>query len=109
VLRGEKVVLRATGREDLPRLALFENDPEFVGAGGGDPLVPVPLERLQKDYDREAAEPPHDKVEFAIEADGDYIGRCGLYSVDWTARHAELWASASVTGTTGARATGATR
>jgi len=90
VLRGERVTLRATIREDLRSLWHFENDLGFVVVGGGDPPEPVPLERLQSEFDKEASDPPQDKVEFAIEADGSYIGRCGLYDIDRTARHAEL-------------------
>lgn len=88
--RGERVTLRATTKEDLTSLARFENDLVFVLAGGGDPPEPVPLERLQRDFDKEISDPPSEKVEFAIEADGRYVGRCGLYSIDRTARHAEL-------------------
>ena len=90
MLRGERVTLRATTREDLACLTRFENDLGFVLAGGGDPPEPVPLERLQRDFDREISDPPEGKIEFAIEADGAYIGRCGLYNIDRTARHAEL-------------------
>jgi RimJ/RimL family protein N-acetyltransferase len=90
MLQGERVTLRVTTREDLTSLWRFENDLGFVLAGGGDPPEPVPLERLQRDFDKEISDPPPDKVEFAIEADGSYIGRCGLYSIHRTARHAEL-------------------
>jgi RimJ/RimL family protein N-acetyltransferase len=90
MLRGERVTLRATTKEDLTSLARFENDLVFVLAGGGDPPETVPLERLQRDFDKEISDPPSEKVEFAIEADGRYIGRCGLYSIDRTTRHAEL-------------------
>ena len=90
MLRDEGVTLRATTREDLISLARFENDLGFVLAGGGDPPEPVPLERLQKDFDKEDPGPLANKVEFAMEADGSCIGRCGLYNIDRTARHAEL-------------------
>ncbi len=90
MLRGEKVTLRATTREDLTSHWRFENDLDFFLAGGGDPPAPVPLERLQRDFDREISDPPSNKTEFAIEADGEYIDRCGLYNIDRTARHAEL-------------------
>jgi RimJ/RimL family protein N-acetyltransferase len=90
MLRGEKVTLRAVTREDLPRLLDFWNDVEVGLAGGGDPPRPTALERLQKTFDREAAEPPRDKTDFAIEADGHLIGHCGLYNIDETARHCEL-------------------
>lgn len=90
MLRGEKVTLRAIARDDLPRLWVFENDPEFFLAGGGDPFGPVSLEGLRKGFDDEVSEPPLRKTEFAIEADGEFIGRCGLYGIDPTVRHAEL-------------------
>src|SRR3712207_7784115 len=75
MLRGEKVKLRAVRRGDLPRLLDFYNDVEVELAGGGDPPRPTTLERLQRDFDREAAEPPRDKTEFGIEADGNLIGQ----------------------------------
>lgn len=90
MLRGEKVVLRAIARQDLPRLHGFADDLEVELAGGGDPPLPRPLERLQRDFDREAAELPSDRTNFAVEADGKLIGQCGLFNMDWTARHAEL-------------------
>ena len=90
MLRGEKVKLRAVSHGDLPRLLDFYNDVEVELAGGGDPPRPTTLERLQRDFDREAAEPPRDKTDFAIEADGNLIGHCGLFNIDETARHCEL-------------------
>jgi len=90
LIRGEKVTLRAVRRGDLPRLLDFANDLEVELAGGGDPPVPRPFERIVKDFEREVSEPPHDKTHFAIEADGECIGTCGLFNIDRTARHAEL-------------------
>lgn len=90
MLTGEKVTLRAVTREDLPRLLEFANDIEVELAGGGDPPVPRTLEGLQKDFDRETSDPPRDKTNFAIEADGECIGTCGLFGIDVNARHAEL-------------------
>jgi RimJ/RimL family protein N-acetyltransferase len=90
MLRGEKVKLRAVSRGDLPRLLDFYNDVEVELAGGGDPPRPTTLERLHRDFDREAAKPPRDKSDFAIEADGNLIGHCGLFNIDETARHCEL-------------------
>lgn len=90
MLQGERVTLRAVAREDLPRLRLFKNDLEVELAGGGHPPAPHPLEKLQADFDREIREPDRSKVEFAIEADGECMGICGLYGIDATARHCEL-------------------
>lgn len=84
------MTLRAVTREDLPRLREFANDLEVELAGGGDPPIPRTLERLQKDFEREVSEPPRDRTNFAIEADGKCIGTCGLFNVDASARHAEL-------------------
>ena len=84
------MTLRAITRGDLPRLREFRNDLEVELAGGGDPPAPVPLERLQKDFDKEISDPPRDKVEFAIKADGECIGSCGLFNVDESSRQAEL-------------------
>ena len=47
MLRGEKVTLRAIEREDL-RLWRFWNDLEVELAGGGDPPLPVSLQRLRR-------------------------------------------------------------
>ncbi len=90
MLRGEKVTLRAVTREDLPRLLGFANDLEVGLAGGGDPPIPRTLELLQKDFEREVADPPRDRTNFAIEADEQCVGTCGLFNIDWTVRHAEL-------------------
>ena len=90
MLRGEKVTLRPVTREDLPRLASFWNDLEVELAGGGDPPRPTPVERFQKRFDREMAEPPRDKIDFAIEADDECIGSCGLFNIDDSSRQAEL-------------------
>ncbi|HEV8044101.1 MAG TPA: GNAT family protein [Rubrobacter sp.] len=90
MLRGERVTLRAVEREDLERLAGFANDLEVELAGGGNPPMPRTLDRLQRDFEREVSDPPRDRTNFAIEADGECIGTCGLFNIDWTARHAEL-------------------
>jgi RimJ/RimL family protein N-acetyltransferase len=84
------VTLRAVTRGDLPRLLSFANDLEVELAGGGDPPTPRILERLEKDFEREVSEPPRDKTNFAIEADGKCIGTCGLFNIHRTAGHAEL-------------------
>lgn len=90
MLHGEKVTLRAVTREDLERLAGFANDLEVELVGGGDPPVPRPFERIEKDFERGVSDPPRNGTNFAIEADGECIGTCGLFNIDWTARHAEL-------------------
>src|SRR5215203_3795736 len=90
MLRGEKVTLRAVTREDLPGLVPSREAVGVLLEVAGSPPRPTALERLQKTFDQEAAEPPRDKTEFAIEAEGHLIGHCGLFNIDETARHCEL-------------------
>ena len=66
MLTGDKVVLRGLRRDDLPRLWTFNNDPDVELAGGGDPPMPQSLERLQADFDREAAKGGRDGATFGI-------------------------------------------
>jgi RimJ/RimL family protein N-acetyltransferase len=90
MLVGEKVTLRGVRREDLPRLWEFNNDLAVELAGGGDPPMPQSLERLQAEFDQEAAKGGRDGARFAIEADGKMIGHCGLFNVNSTALTCEL-------------------
>ncbi len=90
MLRGEKVILRALEREDLPRMWSFYNDVEFELVIGGDPWEPASLARLQAHFDEQSREGDHDGMSFAIEADGKCIGSCLLFHVDQTARNCEL-------------------
>ena len=90
MLQGEKVLLRALSRADLPRIWAFNNDLEVELAGGGDPPMPQSLERLQAEFDREAAKGGRDNASFAIEADGVVIGTCGLRDFSEAHRTCEL-------------------
>ncbi|MGD9895161.1 MAG: GNAT family N-acetyltransferase [Dehalococcoidia bacterium] len=90
MLRGERVLLRAIGRDDLPRLWQFNNDLAVEVAGGGDPPMPQSLARLQAEFDLDAAKGGRDGARFAIEADGIMIGQCGLSGFNETDRTAEL-------------------
>jgi RimJ/RimL family protein N-acetyltransferase len=90
MLQGEKVLLRALTREDLPRLCEFNNDLAVELAGGGDPPAPQSLTRLQAEFDQQAARGGRDGATFAIEADGLLIGQCGLTGFNETDRVCEL-------------------
>lgn len=90
MLVGQLVTLRAMTREDLPKLWAFNNDLEVELAGGGDPPMPQSFERLVADWEREAAKGGRDDAWFAIEANGEFIGQCGLMHINETARTAEL-------------------
>jgi RimJ/RimL family protein N-acetyltransferase len=90
MLQGKNVLLRALTREDLVRLCEFNNDLEVELAGGGDPPMPQSLERLQADFDRETAKGGRSDATFAIDVGGQFIGTCGLFNVNPTARTCEL-------------------
>ncbi len=90
MLHGEKVILRAVTRDDLPLLWQFNNNLAMELAGGGDPPMPQSLARLEADFDREAESGGRDGAAFAIEADGYFIGRCGLFSFEHTNQTCEL-------------------
>jgi len=90
MLHGEKVILRAMSREDLPRMWQFNNDVEVELAGGGDPPMPQALARLQAEFEGRVGGGGRDDASFAIEADGQLIGQCALYQFDNTAHTAML-------------------
>ena len=90
MLHGKKVTLRSIGREDLQRQVEFNNDVEFELLGGGDPWEPQSLPRLEAQFDAELEKGDRDGPNFAIEADGLYIGNCGLFHFDDAAGTCEL-------------------
>jgi len=90
MLKGEKVILRAMRRDDMQRQNEFNNDLEFEIHGGGDAPEPQSLERLQARFDEGLARGDREGPSFAIEADGLYIGNCGLFHIDHGARTAEM-------------------
>jgi RimJ/RimL family protein N-acetyltransferase len=88
MFKGQRVLLRATTRDDMKRQWEFENDAEIWFWDGGTPQ-PAPLEMLLAHFDEQKAG-NRNSVSFAIEADNRYIGHCSLHSFDDTARHCEL-------------------
>jgi RimJ/RimL family protein N-acetyltransferase len=90
VLTGKRVRLRSIRRDDLQRLWQFNNDLDVELAGGGDPPMPQALERLQADFDRQAAQGGRDGSMFAIAVDDLVIGQCALFDINTTSRTAQL-------------------
>jgi RimJ/RimL family protein N-acetyltransferase len=80
MLVGTRVTLRALTEADLPRLTEFKNDVEFELLGGGDPPRPRTME-LVRDFFAEHAKDKGSPY-FAIEADGVFIGDCGMYNLN---------------------------
>ncbi len=90
MLQGKRLMLRAIEREDLPRLAAFDNDLAVELAGGGDPPMPRPLAFLVAEHEGRAAKGGRDGSHFVIEAAGAVIGICGLSHFDLWHRTCEL-------------------
>lgn len=90
MLKGEKVTLRALRRDDLSRRCEFHNDLEFELLAGGDPPEPQSLERLQAQFEDDIRRGERNGSNFAIEADGVYIGGCGLFNFSRAAGNCEL-------------------
>ncbi|MBK8047376.1 MAG: GNAT family N-acetyltransferase [Anaerolineales bacterium] len=90
MLTGPRVTLRAFRRDDLEQLCRFNNDVAVELAGGGDPPYPQSLERLQAEFDAEAAKGGRNGPGFAIEVDDRFIGQCALFRFDDVAHTAEL-------------------
>ena len=90
MLQGPKVTLRGITRDDLPLLWRYNNDLEVELAGGGDPPIPQSFERLRGEFDHQWSMGGRDGARFAIEADGRFIGHCGLFNFNVTAHSCEL-------------------
>jgi RimJ/RimL family protein N-acetyltransferase len=90
VLQGEKVILRAVRRDDLQRQWQFNNDVAFEVAAGGDPWEPISLPRLEAQFDERLTHGDRDGADFAIEADGVFIGTCGLFDFNQTSGTCQL-------------------
>lgn len=98
MLQGEKVVLRAIRRDDLPAICTFNNNVAVELAGGGDPPYPQSLERLQAEFDADAGKGGRNGTSFVIEtksetgseAGNKVIGHCALFHFDEVAHTCEL-------------------
>jgi RimJ/RimL family protein N-acetyltransferase len=77
MFKGEKVILRSITEEDISRLHEFSQDVELFGLDCAHPMAD-PLERLRANYQEWWIKEDRHKSFFAIEADGKYIGDCGL-------------------------------
>ena len=87
---GKRVTLRAIEEADLPLLSRFDNDFETELASGGDPPMPRSKGRRVRWFDDSTERQGKDTVNFAIEADGQLIGHCGLFHFDLVAQNCEL-------------------
>ena len=87
MLSGERVVLRPFRPEDVEPLWRAKLDPVKWAQTSAQPLTPVTLEEHRARY----AEPAKDSsAQFAVDVDGELVGRALLFHVDDLARNAEL-------------------
>jgi RimJ/RimL family protein N-acetyltransferase len=87
MIDGTLVRLRAMTPDDYPRMTEFQNDIELALLGGGAPPRPHTLAQVTESLDAEMKERP---TYFAIEADGNLIGDCGLQRYDQRSGTASL-------------------
>jgi len=90
MLQGDRLLLRAQRRDDLPRICAFNNDIAVELAGGGDPPMPQSLERLEAEFDSNVSSGGREGASFVIEADGVVIGGCALFNFNDSARTCAL-------------------
>lgn len=84
MLKGEKVVLRALEKSDMPVLHEFVNDLQTHLLADDDIFVPQTHEQVEKIFEEMAKNP--ELIPFGIEADGKLIGTCGLHHIDMNSR-----------------------
>lgn len=87
MLTGERVVLRPFRPEDVEPMWRSRLDPMTWAKTTEMPYVPETLEAYRE---RHAKRGQGSNAEFAVEVDGELVGRCGLFEVDELARHAEV-------------------
>lgn len=86
------VTLRPVRRDDLDALYRLIADLDTWELRRGDPPMPVTRAAFESWYLARVDTEPDRKhgAEFVIEHDGELVGRCGLFSVDELARHAQV-------------------
>jgi diamine N-acetyltransferase len=77
MIRGERVVLRAIEREDLPHYVQWLNDPAVLAHFGR--LVPLSLAQEEKWYEEMLQDPS--VRNFAVEFEGRHVGGAGFLRI----------------------------
>ena len=88
MLAGDLVTLRPVEPADVRVLAGFANDLEVALLVGGHTPVPLPVASVAALYEHRRESP--DEIGFAITADDQLIGQCGLFRHDPIGRTCEL-------------------
>lgn len=84
---GQKVLIRALEKEDLPALTKWHNDPVIAHNLGG---WSFPLSMAHQEEWFMNSLKNNTTIRFAVESieDGQLIGMTGLWDIDWKNRHA---------------------
>jgi RimJ/RimL family protein N-acetyltransferase len=82
VLQGERVVLRPIQSWDRERLYELVETIEVRALAGSTPPLPLSLEEIEARDKRWMEERQTDNAWFAIDADAEVIGICGLQEID---------------------------
>jgi RimJ/RimL family protein N-acetyltransferase len=90
VLNGERVVLRPIQASDRDRLYELVETIEVRALATSEPPLPLSLEEIATRDDRWVRSDRTDAAWFAIEADGEVIGMCGLHQIEHYHQRAEL-------------------
>lgn len=86
-LKGQKVLLRAIEKEDLPLLQNMINDDELERMVVGWSL-PVSSTQQEQWFEDIAAD--NNKVRFSVELEKEFIGTVILENIDWKNRNLEI-------------------
>jgi diamine N-acetyltransferase len=86
MIQGERILLRAIEREDLPRYVQWLNDPPVLEYFGS--VFPFSLVKEEKWYEAMLDDPT--VCNFAIEVEGDHIGGAGFGGIDGRIGSAEV-------------------
>ena len=90
MLRGERVMLRALERDDLPFLHVLMNDLETQALVSEHPPVPMSMAAIEAEFDRAASAGSEEPIRFVVELDGERVGRCVVYAIDRYARNCRI-------------------
>jgi RimJ/RimL family protein N-acetyltransferase len=90
MLTGDRVVLRAIQREDVPRLYELFEDLEFKYLIQNDPPMPQSLAAAEAEFDQRVESGNPNTSFFVIETDGVVIGSGGLHEIDHFRRVCEI-------------------
>ena len=82
MLNGDRVVLRAIQREDVPRLWELFEDLETAFLSSNDPPKPESLAQAEVGYEERLEAKNPNRIYFAVEVDGEVIGEAGLHNID---------------------------